>query len=149
MKNRIILLFIIGLMPFFMWAQPTKEILNGHVTYLASEELEGRGLGTKGKDLAEKYITDKFQEAGLKPLSNDSFSQSFNIKSDLAWVKASNIVGIIPGVDPNLKNEYIVIGAHYDHLGYVLNGENKIIYPGADDNASGVAMLVELAKNIE
>jgi hypothetical protein len=47
-----------------MWAQPTKEVLTAHVTYLASEELEGRGLGTKGKDLAEKYIVSAFEQAG-------------------------------------------------------------------------------------
>lgn len=149
MKNRIILMFITGLLPFVMWAQPTKEVLNAHVAYLASEELEGRGLGTKGKDLAEKYIVSAFEKAGLTPLKDGSFVESFNIKSDLAWIQASNIVGIIPGSDANLKNEYIVIGAHYDHLGYVMNDKTKIIYPGADDNASGVAMMLELAKTLK
>ena len=145
MKNRIILLLITGLMPIAMWAQPSKDYLKRHVTYLASEELEGRGLGTKGKDLATKYIVDKFQEAGLTPMNNEGFSQSFNIKADLAWVEASNIVGVIPGTDANLKNEYVVIGAHYDHLGYTIDGETKTIYPGADNNASGVSLLLELA----
>ena len=148
MKNRIILMFITGLLPFIMWAQSTKEVLNAHVTYLASEELEGRGLGTKGKDLAEKYIVSAFEKAGLSPLKEGSFIENFNSKSDLAWIEATNIVGVIPGSDATLKNEYIVIGAHYDHLGYKLEGKEKIIFPGADDNASGVAMLLELAKTL-
>ena len=60
----ILFIFLLGLLPFMMWAQPTKEVLTAHVTYLASEELEGRGLGTKGKDLAEKYIVSAFEQAG-------------------------------------------------------------------------------------
>jgi aminopeptidase YwaD len=112
MKHSKILLFLAVLSPLLIWAQPTKETLNGHVTYLASEELQGRGLGTKGKDLAEKYIVNAFEKAGLQPFADGKFTQKFNIKTDLAWVEATNIIGMIPGSDANLKNEYIVIGAH-------------------------------------
>ncbi|GIJ97212.1 hypothetical protein CAPN001_17810 [Capnocytophaga stomatis] len=124
----------------------TAEDFKNHVSYLASEQLEGRGLGTIGKDLAKEYIKEQFISAGLKPFDDDYF-QEFSLKFYLARVNATNIVGIVEGADSSLKNEYIVIGAHYDHLGYDLSKEKeKNIYPGADDNASGVAALIELAR---
>jgi hypothetical protein len=148
MKKIKFITFLCCLLPLIIWAQPTKEVLTSHVTYLSSNELEGRGLGTKGKDLAEQYIISAFEKAGLIPFITGSYTQKFNIKSDLAWIEATNIIGFIPGSDPKLKDEYIVIGAHYDHLGYKLEGKNKIIFPGADDNASGVASIIELAKTL-
>lgn len=117
-----------------------------HISYLASEELEGRGLGTQGKILAKNYIKDQFQNAGLKPYKGDFF-QNFEVRIGLAWVQGSNIVGIIEGADPDLKDEYIVLGAHYDHLGYTISTGEKVIFPGADDNASGVAAIIELGKH--
>ena len=128
------------------FAQVTnKEVLHAHVSYLASEELEGRGLGTEGKYLAKNYIRNQFEAAGLIPMGED-YLQDFPLKMSMAWIKATNIVGLVEGSDPQLKNEYIVIGAHYDHIGYELKKDKKIIYPGADDNASGVAAIIELAK---
>lgn len=130
----------------FGWTQITnKEVLHAHVSYLASDELEGRGLGTDGKDLAKAYIKNQFEAAGLIAMG-DSYAQDFPLKMHMAWVKATNIVGLVEGTDPQLKNEYIVIGAHYDHMGYELKKDKKVIYPGADDNASGVAAIIELAK---
>ena len=58
----------------------------------------------------------------------------------------SNVVGVLEGSDPVLKDEYIVIGAHYDHLGYKIKDGGRIVYPGADDNASGVAVMLEIAR---
>lgn len=124
-----------------------SAILEKHVTYLASEELEGRGLGTKGKDLATTYIQGQFSEAGLQPFQGD-FLQKFCLEVGMIRVNATNVIGIVEGTDPTLKNEYVVIGAHYDHLGYTTNKKDeKIFYPGADDNASGVAAIIELAKH--
>lgn len=148
MKSRNLLSIIFVFCFFAATAQVshTSE-LQKHVTYLASEELEGRGLGTQGKDLATAYIREQFVSAGLKPF-NESYLQEFSLKIGLARVKATNIIGLVEGTDPLLKEEYIVLGAHYDHLGYSLHSKNdiKTVYPGADDNASGVATIIELAK---
>jgi aminopeptidase YwaD len=145
-KNHLFLILFVFCVNFG-WAQITnKEVLHAHVSYLASEELEGRGLGTEGKDLAKTYIKSQFEAAGLIAMG-ESYAQDFPLKMSMAWVKATNIVGMVEGTDPQLKNEYIVIGAHYDHMGYELKKDQKIIYPGADDNASGVAAVIELAKH--
>jgi len=121
----------------------SQENLSKHVHYLASPELQGRALGTEGKDKAAEYILHHFEEANLKPFLED-YVQEFDLNIRLAWVKAKNIIGMIEGSDPKLKDEYIVLGAHYDHLGLTKNKEKY--YPGADDNASGVATILELAK---
>ncbi len=123
------------------------------VKYLASDELKGRGLGTPELDQAAGYIAEQFEEAGLEPVQGNSYYQKFvhhfNDKGDL---NLTNVIGIIPGSDPNLKEEPVVISAHYDHLGTgwpdVHKGDEGKIHPGADDNASGVAILIELARNM-
>ena len=119
-----------------------SDSLSKHVHYLASDELQGRALGTAGKDLATAYILDQFKSAGLQPYEG-KYLQGFDLNFRLAWVQASNIIGVVPGSDSDLSKEYIVIGAHYDHLGYKKDGT---VFPGADDNASGVATIIELAK---
>ncbi|TVR42638.1 MAG: M20/M25/M40 family metallo-hydrolase [Bacteroidia bacterium] len=120
------------------------ERLKKHVSVLASDTLEGRGLGTKGKIRAKQYIAEQFAGIGLESFSEDYF-QHIDLRIGLARVPATNIIGYLRGSDPALANEYIVIGAHYDHLGYDdIDGE-KFIFPGADDNASGVAAMIEIA----
>ncbi len=123
------------------------ERLKTHTSFLAADSLEGRGLGTLGKEKAEKYIIDQFRNAGLESLKAD-YRHGFQFRSGLAWIPATNLVGVIRGNDPILKDEFIVIGAHYDHLGYSLKNGDRLIYPGADDNASGVASIIELAKQL-
>lgn len=123
-----------------------KARLQSHVAVLASDSCEGRGLGTAGKDRAMRYIEARFKEIGLEPVRENGFFLPFSLKIGLARISAVNIAGMIPGSDPELKDEIIVIGAHYDHLGYNLVKEEKFIYPGADDNASGVASMIELAR---
>ncbi|MFK5878826.1 MAG: M20/M25/M40 family metallo-hydrolase [Flavobacteriaceae bacterium] len=128
-----------------------KRMMNS-IKYLASEELKGRGLGTPELDQAAEYISKQFEEAGLQKLEESyyqKFSHTFKDKGELTM---QNVIGILPGTDPELKDETVVISAHYDHLGLgwpdVRSGnENKIHY-GADDNASGVAILMELAKSM-
>ncbi|MCK4677399.1 MAG: M20/M25/M40 family metallo-hydrolase, partial [Bacteroidales bacterium] len=119
------------------------------IKYLASEELKGRGLGTPEIDMAAEYIAQQFEEAGLKPVKGtyyQKFSHKFDEKGELSL---TNVMGVIPGTDPNLKEEPVVISAHYDHLGFgwpdVRKGNEGKIHYGADDNASGVATIIELA----
>lgn len=137
------------MIPVSIFGQNTElpDVLKEHVRVLASPEFQGRGLGTAGTDLAREYISTHFADAGLKPVGEDFF-HDFRVRIGLAWVPARNIVGKLPGNDPDLKDEIIVIGAHYDHLGYVFRSGEKLIYHGADDNASGVATLIELAAHL-
>jgi len=122
------------------------------VKHLASEAMQGRGLGTPELDQAAQYIAGQFQDAGLQPIGDDyfqKFTHAFHGKGELAL---TNVIGIIPGTDPKLKDEAVVISAHYDHLGLgwpdVHQGDEGKIHYGADDNASGVATLIELAYNM-
>jgi len=124
-----------------------------HVKFLASDKLKGRGLGTPGLDTAAKYIADKFKEYGLKPGGDyGSFFQAWqaNVKEKKGELTLKNVIGVIPGTDEKLKDQAVVISAHYDHLGLgwpdVHKGDKGKIHNGADDNASGVAVMLELAK---
>ncbi len=123
------------------------------VNYLASEELAGRAPGSAGINKAIDFITEKFKSAGLLPGADDgSYFQTWDEVIDANGNKApvKNIIGIIPGTNPNLKDESVVVCAHYDHLGLGWPGANKgnegKIHPGADDNASGVSVMLELAE---
>ncbi|APF20104.1 peptidase M28 [Caldithrix abyssi DSM 13497] len=123
------------------------------IRYLASEELEGRGLGSEGLEKAARYIAEQFKKAGLQPGADDgTYFQVWPEIVDDQGNKASvkNIIGLIPGTDPHLKDQAVVVSAHYDHLGRgwpdVHRGDEGKIHPGADDNASGVAALLELAR---
>lgn len=122
-----------------------EKSLKQHVSVLASDSLGGRGFGFPEKAMAVDYITGQYSSAGFKPLDED-YINSFEIRSGLTLVEGKNIIGIIEGTDPVLKNEYILLGAHYDHLGWKKVNGNKVVYNGADDNASGVASIIEAGK---
>ena len=120
--------------------------------YLASDALAGRKAGTDGELAAAHYVYDKFEEAGLVMLSGRE-GQDFTIVSEKGEsIVSRNVVGIVEGYDPELKNEFIVVGANIDHIGTnVINRDGKEelqIMPGADNNASGVACLIELAHRV-
>ena len=122
-----------------------SERLQKHVEILASDSLQGRGLGTGGKLKAAHYIESHFKENGLLPV-NGSYTHDFEHMYGLIRANCTNIVGQIQGQHPQLKNEYIVIGAHYDHLGWRDKEAGIKIYNGADDNASGTATIIELSR---
>ena len=128
-----------------------------HERFLASDKLEGRFPGTKGNNTAARYIAKQFKRLQLKkwtpgylqPFPLFIKPQSNSVNSDT--VLTQNVVGYIEGSDPVLKNEYIVIGAHYDHLGYGEDNNSRhtgdvAIHNGADDNASGTAALLEISR---
>lgn len=156
-----------------LWAQTpiekglnsiNKENAEAYIGFLASDELEGREAGFQGGRIAGEYIVSNLKTMGIQPLF-DSYYQPFEaynkerqkrgrfqvhpdsiakLKEDVHQkLSMRNILGKIEGKNPN---EYVVIGAHYDHLGFdpMLDGDR--IYNGADDNASGVSAVLQVAK---
>lgn len=123
--------------------------LRRHVDRLCSEEFSGRKAGTEGERKAAAYIFDALEGAGAVMLT-DKGGQDFKIINGDDAIASMNIVGIVEGYDETLRGEYIVVGAHMDHMGVnplTINGRKTTqLYPGADANASGVAMMIELAR---
>lgn len=135
----------------------TEANLRKHVAYLASDKLEGRRTGEPGAAAAAAYVADMFAKFHLKPGAaskngKPNYLQAFPGKSASPDkpVTGYNVIGILAGTDRHLKNEAIVIGAHYDHLGHggegSLNPTSTDIHHGADDNASGTAAIIEMAR---
>jgi hypothetical protein len=120
------------------FSQNSIERIKKDVYVLASDSLMGRGAGTIFGDKASQYIYARFIENGLKPIYQ-------NIKERTTQ---KNVYCVIEGSDSILKNEFIILGAHYDHLGYRIKGNDTIIYNGADDNASGTSLILELGRKI-
>ena len=138
-----------------------KEVLAGlkaDVTFLADDALEGRAIGTPGEEKAAKYIADAFEANGLSPKGTEGYFQPFTVKkstspheqavvgTDGEGVTGRNVAGLID----NGGEHTIIIGAHFDHLGYGSEGSlfrgEPTIHNGADDNASGTAAVIQLAK---
>lgn len=111
------------------------------VTYLASDELAGRDTGTEGIEAAATYIENYFKKHGVKPYF-DTYRDHFTAKG----AKAFNVVGYLEGNDPKLKNEFVIIGAHYDHIGTAKEVNGDTIANGANDNAAGVSAVMTMAK---
>jgi hypothetical protein len=131
----------------------SRERLLEHVQYLASAELGGRGLGTPGLEKAADYIAARFEAVGLTPAGDDGgYRQVFHADEgeDGKPHDVANIIGVIPGTDPAFSGQAVLVTAHYDHLGHgwpdARAAEKGKVYFGADDNASGVAILIELAQ---
>lgn len=133
------------------------------VTYLASDELEGRQTGTEGEKKAAQYLINRYKEIGLEPKGTEGYLQPFSFKPKIdphkevefttnadSTITGNNIIGYIN----NGAKTTIVIGAHYDHLGFggegsLFRGEEKAVHNGADDNASGVAVMLNLASRLK
>ena len=118
-----------------------SQDLKNMVTYLASDELEGRDTGSEGIEKAALYIENILKKNAIKPFF-ETYRDSFSINN----LHAYNIVGFIEGTDADLKNEIVIIGAHYDHIGIAKNINGDAIANGANDNASGTSAVLELSK---
>lgn len=142
----------------FSQAEITENEIENHIKFLTSEKNKGRYPGGKENKRVVKYLIKAFKEMGFGTFSKNykqTFKAALRVEKGVEKqpiVKTCNVVGYIEGNDPDFKNEYIVLGAHYDHLG--LGGpssksekENTIHY-GADDNASGTAALLEIAEKL-
>ena len=122
------------------------------VRYLADDALAGRLAGSAGERCAGDYIAGQFAKAKLRPAGDDgTFFQSLSLASALnphaPGGTGRNVIAALDGADARLKDEWIVIGAHYDHLGEggnrsSLAPDDKGIHNGADDNASGVSVVL-------
>lgn len=126
--------------------------LQKHVNYLASVQCEGREPGTKGSYLARRYIIKNFKKYGLKPFNKiikneqdcyvqkDCLTKYHRFTGEkIKNVKIRNVIGYLPAN----SDEYLFVTAHYDHLGRNKTGE---IYLGAEDNATGIATILEAAR---
>jgi len=133
--------------------------------------MEGRRTGTAGTARAARFIEERFRAAGLEAAGDSGFYQLVPmsltagrsgrvrprvLESWSAWdslpadsrIKEANIVGILPGSDPVLRDEYVVVTAHYDHVGIGRAVDGDSIYNGADDDASGTAALIWIAETL-
>jgi len=135
--------------------------VRGDLEYLASDQLGGRFTGSEGGQLAAEYLARRFRAVGVKP-AVPGWLQGFEIAPDVPGVKdlpegtrparSVNVVGLIRGRDPVLRDEYVIVGAHYDHLG-LGNRSSSLgsvgeVHNGADDNASGSVALIEIARQL-
>lgn len=125
--------------------------LRKNVAYLTDSSMLGRGAGSEQEKRAAAYLYDQLLDAGVIMLTPET-GEDFYIVQNGDTLHSQNVIGIVEGYDPKLRNEYVVVGAHYDHLGTsVLKRDGKEveqIYYGADDNASGVATLIEVARQV-
>jgi hypothetical protein len=130
------------------------ERLKADVGWLADPAREGRGIGTRGLNDSAVYVAEAFRRIGLQPLrAGGSYFQEFTLPGPEGKpVPVRNVIGVLPGSNAAYAHQSVLISAHYDHLGFgwpdVHAGDRGKLHPGADDNASGVAVLLELARTL-
>ena len=162
--KKILFLAIVSLVLFSCKKTTTyKNTIEEDVAFLANDKLEGRQTGTEGEKQAANYLVERFKNIGLEPKGTDGFLQAFSFKPKTdphkevefttnpdSTITGRNVIGFIN----NTANKTIIIGAHYDHLGFGGEGslyreKDKAVHNGADDNASGVAILLDLASQLK
>jgi len=137
--------------------------LRGHLSFVASDLLEWRGTPSRGLDLAAEYIAAQFRRAGLEPAGDDGYYQTADMPEigqkgsgsettskhspdpGEAAVKVRNVIGLLRGSDAGLASTYVLVTAHYDHLGMKPEGPGDRIYNGANDDGSGTVSVIEIA----
>ena len=132
----------------FLNSQTINEVsVKKYLYTLANDSMQGRKAGSPGIEKAAKYIEKQFSKIGLKPFNSSSFRQTFKHLNKRSEKKEEltlfNVIGLLEGT--TLKEEFVVISAHYDHLGRKNIGEGDLIFNGANDNASGVSAMIMLA----
>ena len=118
-----------------------------HLYTLASDDMDGRMTGTPGIEKAAKYIENEFKRIGLNTYTLKTYRQTFTFidRSTKKEITSSNIIGVLEG--KSKKDEYVIVSAHYDHLGIKkVEGKLDSIYNGANDDASGVTGVLALAE---
>jgi len=160
LRNTLSALIFLFVLPLALMGQNGEAKIKEDIENLASKKMKGRLSGTKTGEKASEYVAERFEEIGLTPAGdNGTYFQKFNLKTNLMhgpkadtseMRETRNVVGYIN--NGNTQNSTIVLGAHYDHLGYGYDksrhtGKEEVHY-GADDNASGIAMILHLAKEL-
>lgn len=161
---RIILVLFLAIMVFSCKETKVKSIsMKEDVAVLANDSLNGRKTGSEGEKKAAKYIAKRFEDLGLQPKGTDGYFQKFSYKASKNPHEEAEFTSdkndstetgenVIAYLDNKAENT-VVIGAHYDHLGIGGEGslyrEGEAIHNGADDNASGVAMMLHLADSLQ
>jgi acetylornithine deacetylase/succinyl-diaminopimelate desuccinylase-like protein len=140
--------------------RPEPPRLLDDIRALTEDRLQGRMTGSLGADSAAAYLARRFSQVGLQPAAGGWF-QAFTVdpaapgarQAQAGPLLGKNVIGILPGRDPVLRNQTVIIGAHYDHLG--LGGFGSLdpdstgaVHNGADDNASGTAVLIQVAARL-
>ena len=119
------------------------DLMMNDVTWLADDARQGRATGFPGEDAAAEWLAERYEKLQLQPFKQmglSDYMHQFTFPYDDEYLQGENIIGVLPGSIN--ADEFIVISAHYDHLG-IEDGE---IYNGADDDASGVAVVLEMAR---
>ena len=127
-----------------------SNLVRKHLYTLAADNMEGRKSGTAGIEKAAVYIENEFKKIGLSTFSDlENYRQTFTFKNRRTkeYITSSNIIGVLEG--KSKKEEYVIISAHYDHLGMKIDGEGDLIYNGANDDASGVTGVLALATHFK
>lgn len=135
--------------------RPDSLAIRKDIEFLASPALAGRLTGTPGNDSAATYLAKRYESLGLRALA-PSYLQHFVARPPAhngagASLPTQNVFAVLPGSDPALRGQYVVVGAHFDHLGTSTEGAldpdaRGAVRRGADDNASGTAAVLELAR---
>ena len=144
-----------------------EGVVRGHMEFLASDALNGRASGSRDEWIAATYVAAQLEQFGLEPLGDDAGfvqevptparparrassvqagqPQSSQVPAEIGPGRTWNVVGRIAGRDPRRASEVILLGAHLDHVGPRGTGAD-VVFNGADDNASGVTAVIELAR---
>ena len=119
----------------------SAEKVGAIMGFLASDELQGRDTGSEGIEKAAEFIENIFSKNNVKP-----YFEKYRDNLPDYETPAFNVVGVVEGNDPELKNEFVIIGAHYDHIGLIAEENGDKIANGANDNATGTTTVLELAR---
>ena len=129
----------------------TTDSIKNWLNFLASDEMKGRANGSKEIETVAMWLSVKYKEYGLQTFAGlDNFIQPYILDGDSSFVH-KNVIGYIPAKEKQNNNDsFVVLSAHFDHLGihskYAVNGDS--IFNGANDNASGVVAMLAIAKNL-
>ncbi|MFY9233297.1 MAG: M28 family peptidase [Fimbriimonadaceae bacterium] len=129
----------------------SPDSMKGHLSFIASDLLEGRNTPSRGLDIAAEYIAAQFRRAGIEPAVGKSYFQTTTWNRGAAQPpgspapKVRNVIGVLRGSDPKLKDTYVLVTAHYDHVGMRSEGEGDRIFNGANDDGSGTISVIEIA----
>jgi Zn-dependent M28 family amino/carboxypeptidase len=156
MRSFLLLVCLVAVAPLAS-AQPIGDVQSramqeADMRFLASDELMGRRAGTPWDHVAARYIAEQLRAAGVSPVTEAGYFQPFALPDG---AESQNVLGVIPGTDPELRDEYVMLLAHYDHVGAGDHGggmrpttEADSIYNGARDNGMGVVALLHAARSL-